>query len=85
MVGLSAHGGRRGVHCGLAAAAHAGHLKLRIAALTCFVLAPGKAHETWSMTTRWSDESASDNYSNFQGIYRGVAVSAAERARATSG
>ena len=47
LVGLSAHGGRRGVHCGLAAAAHAGHLKLRIAALTCFVLAPGKAHETW--------------------------------------
>ena len=29
------------------AAAHAGHLKLRIAALTCFALAPGKAHETW--------------------------------------
>ena len=39
-----------------------------------------------SMTTRWSDdESASASYSNFQGIYRGVAVSAAERARATSG
>ena len=38
-----------------------------------------------SMTTRWSDDSASDSYSNFQGIYRGVAVSAAERARATSG
>ena len=38
-----------------------------------------------SMTTRWSDESASDSCSNFQGIYRGVAVSAAERARAASG
>ena len=39
-----------------------------------------------SMTTRWSDdESASASYSNFQGIYRGVAVSAAERARSTSG
>ena len=38
-----------------------------------------------SITTRWSDESASASYSNFQGIYRGVAVSAAERARATSG
>ena len=38
-----------------------------------------------SMTTRWSDESASASCSNFQGIYRGVAVSAAERACATSG
>ena len=45
-MGLSAHGGRRAAHCE-PAAAHAGHLKLRIAALTCFVLAPGKAHETW--------------------------------------
>ena len=39
-----------------------------------------------SMTTRWSDdELESAIHSNFQGIYRGVAVSAAERARATSG
>ena len=38
-----------------------------------------------SMITRWSDESASsDHYSNFQGIYRGVATSAGEHARATS-
>ena len=37
-----------------------------------------------SMITRWSDESASsDHYSNFQGIYRGVATPA-EHARATS-
>ena len=33
---------------------------------------------------RESDDSASDSYSSFQGIYRGVAVPAAERARATS-
>ena len=37
-----------------------------------------------SMTTRWSDDSASDSYSKFQGIYRGVAMSAVEHARATS-
>ena len=37
-----------------------------------------------SMTTRWSDDSTSHSYSNFQGIYRGVTVSAVERARATS-
>jgi hypothetical protein len=37
-----------------------------------------------SMTTRWSDDSPSHSYSNFQGIYRGVTVSAVEHARATS-
>ena len=37
-----------------------------------------------SMTTRWSDDSASHSYSNFQGIYRSATVSAVERARATS-
>ena len=42
---MSAQGGCRTAHW--EPAAHAGHLKLRIAALTCFVLAPGKAHETW--------------------------------------
>ena len=43
---MSAQGGCRAAYCE-PEAAHAGHLKLRIAALTCFVLAPGKAHETW--------------------------------------
>ena len=56
---------------------------------TAFVTNSDSPASSWlpraSMTTRWSDESASASYSNFQGIYRGVAVSAAERACATSG